>query len=48
LDVPSRLHPPVAPTADPLTYNICGIIPKGQLTVGTGDYNDTVTAEINF
>jgi spore coat protein U-like protein len=48
LDVPSRLHPPIAPTADPLTYNICGVIPKGQLTVGTGDYNDTVTAEINF
>ena len=48
LDVPSRLHPPIAPTADPLAYNICGIIPKGQLTVGTGDYNDTVTAEINF
>jgi spore coat protein U-like protein len=48
LDVPSRLHPPIAPTADPLTYNICGVIPKGQSTVGTGDYNDTVTAEINF
>ena len=48
LDVPSRLHPPTAPSADPLTYNICGVIPKGQLTAGTGDYNDTVTAEINF
>ena len=41
LDVPSRLHPPIATTADPATYNICGVIPKGQLTVGTGDYNDT-------
>ena len=48
LDVPSRLHPPIAPSADPLTYNICGVIPKGQLTVGTGDYTDTVTAAINF
>jgi spore coat protein U-like protein len=48
LDLASRLHPPAAPNADPLTYNICGVIPKGQLTVGTGEYNDTVTAEIHF
>jgi len=48
LDVPSRLHPPIATSADPATYNICGVIPKGQSTVGTGDYTDTVTATINF
>jgi spore coat protein U-like protein len=44
----SRLHPPIAPTADPLTYNICGVIPKDQTTVSTGDYTDTVTATIHF
>ena len=48
LDAASRLHPPIAPSADPLIYNICGVIPKGQLTVGTGSYTDTVTATIHF
>jgi spore coat protein U-like protein len=47
-DKPSRLHPPIAATADPATYNICGAIPKEQTTVSTGDYTDTVTATIHF
>ena len=47
-DKPSRLHPPIAATADPATYNICGAIPKEQTTVSTGDYTDMASLSIRI
>ena len=47
-DEPSRLHPQAASSADPSTYNICAVINAGYKNAGTGDYTDTVTAEIHF
>lgn len=44
----SRLHPQAAPSADPFTYNICAVIRAGYTNASTGDYTDTVTAEIHF
>lgn len=44
----ARLHPQAAPTADALTYNVCAVIKAGYKNVSTGDYTDTVTAEIHF
>lgn len=40
--------PGAAPSAAPRAFNVCGVVPAGQVTAAVGSYSDTVVATVNF